>query len=104
MTETTGKVTADHLRREAYLYQLSELLGRFPRFCREIVVPVGMVPIRVRTGRAARPRGAGCAAAGHLFVPGGLDVLTIGSGRVAEVTAFLTVDLTGFRLPARILP
>jgi RNA polymerase sigma-70 factor, ECF subfamily len=29
-------------------------------------------------------------------VPGGLDVLTIRSGRVAEVTAFLTADLTRF--------
>jgi hypothetical protein len=39
-----------------------------------------------------------------LYVPGGLDVLTIQSGHVAEVTAFLTADLTRFRLPARIRP
>jgi hypothetical protein len=41
--------------------------------------------------------------AGHCM-PGGLDVLTIRSGHVAEVTAFLTADLTRFRLPARIRP
>jgi RNA polymerase sigma-70 factor (TIGR02960 family) len=34
------------------------------------------------------------------FVPGGLDVLTISAGRVDEVTAFLTADLTRFGLPA----
>ncbi len=33
------------------------------------------------------------------YLPGGLDVLTIRSGRVAEVTAFLTADLTRFGLP-----
>jgi ketosteroid isomerase-like protein len=32
------------------------------------------------------------------YLPGGLDVLTIRSGRVAEVTAFLTADLTRFGL------
>jgi RNA polymerase sigma-70 factor (ECF subfamily) len=36
------------------------------------------------------------------YVPGGLDVLTIQGGRVAEVTAFLTADLTRFGLPAHI--
>jgi RNA polymerase sigma-70 factor (ECF subfamily) len=36
------------------------------------------------------------------YVPGGLDVLTIRHGRVAEVTAFLNADLTRFGLPARI--
>jgi hypothetical protein len=35
-------------------------------------------------------------------VSGGLDVLTIRSARVAEVTAFLTADLTRFGLPAQI--
>jgi RNA polymerase sigma-70 factor, ECF subfamily len=38
------------------------------------------------------------------YVPGGLDVLTIRSGRVAEVTAFLTADLTRFRLSRHIRP
>jgi RNA polymerase sigma-70 factor (ECF subfamily) len=33
------------------------------------------------------------------YVPGGLDVLTIRDGRVAEVVAFLTADLTRFGLP-----
>jgi RNA polymerase sigma-70 factor (TIGR02960 family) len=37
-----------------------------------------------------------------LYLPGGLDVLTIRSGRVAEVTAFLTADLTRFGLPAHL--
>jgi hypothetical protein len=36
------------------------------------------------------------------YVPGGLDVLTIQGGRVPEVTAFLTADLTRFGLPAHI--
>jgi RNA polymerase sigma-70 factor (TIGR02960 family) len=36
------------------------------------------------------------------FVPGGLDVLTIRDGRVAEVTVFLEADLTQFGLPARL--
>jgi RNA polymerase sigma-70 factor (TIGR02960 family) len=38
------------------------------------------------------------------YVPGGLDVLTIREGHVAEVTAFLTADLTRFGLPGRISP
>jgi RNA polymerase sigma-70 factor (ECF subfamily) len=38
---------------------------------------------------------------GH-YLPGGLDVLTIRDGSVAEVTAFLSADLTRFGLPARI--
>ena len=38
--------------------------------------------------------------AGH-HVPGGLDVLTIRDGRVAEITAFLDADLPRFGLPAR---
>ena len=42
--------------------------------------------------------------AAGLYVPGGLDVLTIQGGQVAEVTAFLTADLTRFRLPPRIRP
>ena len=33
------------------------------------------------------------------FVPGGLDVLTIRDGHVAEIVAFLTADLTRFGLP-----
>lgn len=33
------------------------------------------------------------------YVPGGLDVLTIRDGRVAEVVAFLNADLTRFGLP-----
>ena len=36
------------------------------------------------------------------YVPGGLDVLTLRNGRVAEITAFLTADLTRFGLPPRI--
>ena len=36
------------------------------------------------------------------YVPGGLDVLTIRGGRVAEVVAFLSADLTAFGLPARL--
>jgi RNA polymerase sigma-70 factor (TIGR02960 family) len=36
------------------------------------------------------------------YVPGGLDVLTLLDGRVTEITAFLTADLTRFGLPARI--
>ena len=35
------------------------------------------------------------------YVPGGLDILTIRDARVADVTAFLTADLTRFGLPAR---
>jgi RNA polymerase sigma-70 factor (ECF subfamily) len=38
------------------------------------------------------------------YVPGGLDVLTLLGGRVAEITAFLTADLTRFGLPPRIGP
>jgi len=38
------------------------------------------------------------------YVPGGLDVLTLRDGRVAEITAFLTADLTRFGLPPRIHP
>ncbi|WP_240157595.1 sigma-70 family RNA polymerase sigma factor [Pseudonocardia broussonetiae] len=34
------------------------------------------------------------------YVSAGLDVLTLRDGRVAEVTAFLTADLTRFGLPA----
>jgi RNA polymerase sigma-70 factor (TIGR02960 family) len=36
------------------------------------------------------------------YNPGGLDVLTLRGGQVAEVTAFLTADLTRFGLPAAI--
>ncbi len=38
------------------------------------------------------------------YVPGGLDVLTLLDERVAEITAFLTADLTRFGLPPRIHP
>jgi RNA polymerase sigma-70 factor, ECF subfamily len=38
------------------------------------------------------------------YVPGGLDVLTLRDGRVAEITAFLTADFTRFGLPPRIHP
>jgi len=38
------------------------------------------------------------------YVPGGLDVLTLLDGHVAEIAAFLTADLTRFGLPARIRP
>ena len=38
------------------------------------------------------------------YVPGGLDVLTLRDGHVAEITAFLTADLTRFGLPERIRP
>jgi len=38
------------------------------------------------------------------YVPGGLDVLTLRDRRVAEITAFLTADLTRFGLPARVRP
>jgi RNA polymerase sigma-70 factor (TIGR02960 family) len=34
------------------------------------------------------------------YVPGGLDVLTIRDGRVAEIVSFLSADLTDFGLPA----
>jgi RNA polymerase sigma-70 factor (ECF subfamily) len=33
------------------------------------------------------------------YIPGGLDVLTIRDGRVAEIVAFLSADLTDFGLP-----
>jgi ketosteroid isomerase-like protein len=36
----------------------------------------------------------------NAYVPGGLDVLTIRDGRVAQVVAFLSADLTVFGLPA----
>ncbi|MGI5268044.1 sigma-70 family RNA polymerase sigma factor [Nonomuraea sp. CA-218870] len=36
------------------------------------------------------------------YVPGGLDVLTVRDGRVAEVVAFLEADLTVFGLPAEL--
>jgi RNA polymerase sigma-70 factor (TIGR02960 family) len=36
----------------------------------------------------------------NAYVPGGLDVLTIRDGRVAQVVAFLSADLTAFGLPA----
>ncbi len=38
------------------------------------------------------------------YVPGGLDVLTLLDGCVAEIVAFLTADLTRFGLSARIRP
>ena len=38
------------------------------------------------------------------YVPGGLDVLTLREGRVAEVVAFLSADFTRFGLPARLRP
>ena len=38
------------------------------------------------------------------YVPGGLDVLTLLDGRVTEIVAFLTADLTRFGLPARMPP
>ena len=38
------------------------------------------------------------------YIPGGLDILTIRNGRVAEVTAFLTADLTEFGLPPQLVP
>jgi RNA polymerase sigma-70 factor (TIGR02960 family) len=34
------------------------------------------------------------------YIPGGLDVLTIDNGRVAQIVAFLSADLTDFGLPA----
>jgi RNA polymerase sigma-70 factor (TIGR02960 family) len=42
--------------------------------------------------------------AGGSYVPGGLDVLTIQNGRVAEVIVFFSADLTQFGLPAFIRP
>ena len=38
------------------------------------------------------------------YVPGGLDVLALRDGCVAEIVAFLTADLTRFGLPPRIHP
>lgn len=38
--------------------------------------------------------------AANAYLPGGLDVLTIHGGQVAEIVAFLTADLTDFGLPA----
>jgi RNA polymerase sigma-70 factor (ECF subfamily) len=38
------------------------------------------------------------------YVPGGLDVLTLRDGYVAEIVAFLAADLTRFGLPASIRP
>jgi RNA polymerase sigma-70 factor (TIGR02960 family) len=40
--------------------------------------------------------------AAQAYVPGGLDVLTIRDGRVAQVVAFLSADLTAFGLPAKL--
>jgi hypothetical protein len=36
------------------------------------------------------------------YVPGGLDVLTIEDGQVAQFVAFLSADLTDFGLPASV--
>ncbi len=41
-------------------------------------------------------------AAADAYLPGGLDVLTIHGGQVAEVTSFLDADLVRFGLPARL--
>src|SRR5262249_31094301 len=38
------------------------------------------------------------------YVPGGLDILTLRDGRVAEITAFLPAELTRFGLPPHIHP
>ena len=38
------------------------------------------------------------------YIPGGLDVLTLLDGRVSDIVAFLTADLTRFGLPAHIRP
>jgi len=38
------------------------------------------------------------------YIPGGLDVLTLLDGRVSDIVAFLTADLTRFGLPARVRP
>ena len=38
------------------------------------------------------------------YLPGGLDVLTIQNGRVAQIVAFLSADLTDFGLPANLPP
>jgi RNA polymerase sigma-70 factor (TIGR02960 family) len=39
-------------------------------------------------------------AAAGAYIPGGLDVLTIQNGRVAQIVAFLSADLTNYGLPA----
>ncbi|MEV4839164.1 RNA polymerase subunit sigma-70 [Nonomuraea sp. NPDC049486] len=39
---------------------------------------------------------------GTAYVPGGLDVLAVRDGRVAEVVSFLEADLTAFGLPAEL--
>ncbi|MFC5822082.1 RNA polymerase subunit sigma-70 [Nonomuraea harbinensis] len=39
---------------------------------------------------------------GTAYVPGGLDVLAVRDGRVAEVVSFLEADLTTFGLPAEL--
>ncbi|MEV4808855.1 sigma-70 family RNA polymerase sigma factor [Micromonospora avicenniae] len=36
------------------------------------------------------------------YVPGGLDVLTLRGGRIAEVVSFLNADFTAFGLPSRL--
>jgi RNA polymerase sigma-70 factor (ECF subfamily) len=38
------------------------------------------------------------------YIPGGLDVLTLLDGRVSDIVAFLTADLTRFGLPAHVRP
>jgi RNA polymerase sigma-70 factor (TIGR02960 family) len=38
------------------------------------------------------------------YIPGGLDVLTLLDGRVAEIVAFLNADFTRFGLPERVRP
>ena len=38
----------------------------------------------------------------NAYIPGGLDVLTIRAGRVTEIVAFLSADLTDFGLPAKL--
>ena len=41
-------------------------------------------------------------AAAGAYVPGGLDVLTLRDGRVAEIVSFLTADFADFGLPASV--
>jgi RNA polymerase sigma-70 factor (TIGR02960 family) len=41
--------------------------------------------------------------ASDAYLPGGLDVLSLRDGRVAEIVAFLSADLTDFGLPASLL-
>ena len=38
------------------------------------------------------------------YIPGGLDVLTLLDGRVSDIVAFLTADLTRFGLPTHVRP